>query len=123
VTTEKKKPMTNAEKKARAQVREELRKTGLLPPIKRPLNRKRFVADAKKEFEGAMDVFTAYERLDEAIGFMLAEPTPGPEQVGVAKMLKIAVEINRFMEEKKTRGELRYTVKELYDRLEPISKA
>ena len=42
------KPMTEREKKERAKIRKDLREQGILPPKKKPLNRKVFAEQAKE---------------------------------------------------------------------------
>ena len=42
------KPMTAREKKERAKIRKDLREQGVLPPKKKPLNRKAFAEQAKE---------------------------------------------------------------------------
>lgn len=54
-----------------------------------------------------------------AIGFMVGPDLPqvSPEQVGVLKLLKIAVEYNRFRERLKQEGRTEYNLGELADKV------
>ncbi len=38
-----------------------------------------------------------------------------PEQIGVLKTLKLALEIKKFMEDKRAQGETEYKVEDLYE--------
>ena len=44
----KQRKMTEKEKKERAKIRKQLREDGLLPPKKKPMNRKKFIDEARK---------------------------------------------------------------------------
>lgn len=116
----KSKKLTNKEKQFRKNFRKEMRKDGFLPPVKLKLNRKKFaqeVTEAFKSFGSYSD--TVY--LHEAIAWMISSVTVKSkvslEQVGILKVMKIAMEIKKFMEEKKSNGEPTYTVGELFDKV------
>ena len=68
-------------------------------------------AEAKKRLQE--------EGLMRAIGFMVGPDLPqvSPEQVGVLKLLKIAVEYNRFRERLKQEGRTEYNLGELADKV------
>jgi len=107
------KKLTNREKQDNKRFREELRQKGIIPPIKPKLNRKKFAKEVIEEYE---NTYIDLEYLCKAIACML----PGefgkvtPEQVGVVKVLKLAMEIKRFTEEKISQGETTYKVMEMY---------
>lgn len=121
------KKLTRTEKAFNKEFKEKLIAEGVLPPPKPKLNRKKFIMEAKKEFS-EMKSFDDIRYLYEAIGWML----PGierkyakvtPEQVGVAKLLKISVELGKFYRKKKDNGETTYNPVDLYkDIINPILK-
>ena len=112
------KKLTNKEKQARKEAREELRRTGVLPPAKPRLNRKKFAQEVTEEFT-EFGSFSDSEYLFQAIGWMLPAGTTWEsitsEQVGLLKTLKLAMEIKKFMEGKIDQGETTYSVQELFD--------
>lgn len=79
-------------------------------------------AEAKKrlreEFR-AMDVFAADLYLRRAIGCMVSEdmPSVSEEQVGVLKLLKIAVETQKFMKALEAEGRTQYTIGEYVNKV------
>jgi hypothetical protein len=111
--------MTNAEKKLRKEVRESLREEGLIPPVKAKLNRKKFLAETTEEFK-SFGAFSDLSYLYEAISIMttvLPQGKVSPEQVGVAKVLKIAMEIKKHHEDLVSKGETTYNP---YDRFKEV---
>ena len=111
---QKKKRLTQREKAERAVIRNKLREDGLLPPIKPRLNRKKFA----RETWAAFDAFYKAElSLLKAIGFMVGPEMKevSSEEVGVLKLLKLAVEYNAFLEKLETEGRTTYTYGELID--------
>lgn len=120
----KKKKLTQREVALRAQVKKELQAKGVLPPDKPKLNRKKFAQEVFTEFE-EMEVFRANYFLRKAIGCMVApkmfEVTS--EEVGVLKLLKLAVEMSKFSEAIEAEGRTEYTIGELADKVvTPILK-
>ncbi|ECD6517255.1 addiction module toxin RelE [Salmonella enterica subsp. enterica] len=117
------KKMTNAEKKLRKEVRESLREEGLIPPVKAKLNRKKFLAETKEEFK-SFESFSDLSHLYEAISIMttvLPQGKVSPEQVGVAKVLKLAMEIKKYHEGLVSKGETTYKPYDRYKEvIEPI---
>lgn len=118
------KKMTNAQKKLHKEIREDMRSRGILPPVKPKLNRNKFAQEVLAEFE-SFNGFDDIPHLYHALGFM----RPGSkikekislEQIGVLKLLKISMEIKKFMEEKSRNGETQYKVMELYEQaVKPI---
>lgn len=72
-----------------------------------------------------MDVFKADYYLRQAIGAMVGpdmhEVTP--EQVGILKLLKLAVETEKFMRALEAEGRDKYTIGEYHDKVySPIMK-
>ncbi|EGA94476.1 RelE family Toxin-antitoxin system [ [[Clostridium] symbiosum WAL-14163] len=95
-----------------------MQKEGILPPDKARLNRKKFAREVMAEF-GEMDVFAADLYLRRAIGCMVSEDMPrvSEEQVGVLKLLKIAVETQKFMKALEAEGRTQYTIGEYVDKV------
>lgn len=100
-----KKRLTQREKAERAAIKKQLQAGGVLPPDKPRLNRKKFAREVWEDFS-EMDVYTADFYLRKAImatvGPELHEVTS--EQVGILKLMKLAVETDRFMQQLKKRG-------------------
>ncbi|GAB6173301.1 hypothetical protein JCM15765_27790 [Paradesulfitobacterium aromaticivorans] len=115
------KKLTNTQKKVRKQIREELREDGILPPVKPKLNRRKFAEEVIAEFEGTFGAYTDIQYLYRAISCM--KPPAGtkkkisPEEIGVLKLLKIAMELKKFFEEKIRNGEAKYNVVDLYEKV------
>ena len=114
--TQKKKRLTQRQRDERARIKRKPRADGLLPPDKPRLNRKQFAAEVWAEFAG-MDAFTASLYLHKAVGCMVGPDMKQvtPEEVGVLKLMKIAVETKKFMDRLKEEDRERYTVREYID--------
>lgn len=114
----KQKRLTKKEIALRAEAKKRLQEEGILPPDKARLNRKKFAREVMEEFK-AMDVFAADLYLRRAIGCMVSENMPrvSEEQVGVLKLLKIAVETQKFMQGLKEEGQTQYTIGEYVDKV------
>lgn len=121
---QKKKRLTQREKAERAKIKKQLQEEGLLPPDKPRLNRKKFAREVWEEFN-EMDVLKADYYLRRAIWAMV-----GPdmhevtlEQVGILKLLKLAVETEKFMRALEAEGRDQYTIGEYHDKVySPIMK-
>ncbi len=121
---QKKKRLTQAQKAENARIKKKFQEEGLIPPDKPRLNRKAFAAQVWKEFE-ELDVITADLCLRKAIGCMVGPDMRKvtPEEVGVLKLMKIAVETARFMEALKAEGRDQYTIGEFIDKVvRPVVK-
>lgn len=120
---QKKKRMTIAEKKFRAEWRQEMREKGYLPPVKKRLDRKSFLQETFEEFD-RLERYTDLACLYEAIAWMVSRNQDRKitaEQVGVLKMMRIAVAIKDFHEQKRAAGETTYNMNEFYEKaIEPI---
>lgn len=117
------KRMTQREKRERAEARARLRERGVLPPPKKPLNRKRFITDAKNDFHTTITGLVDMYYVVQAASWMTASLRPTLENVGAAKLLKLACEIKRFHEQVRERGDKHYNMEELYKHIEPILTA
>ena len=114
----KKKRLTQREKDERARFKKQLQEEGILPPDKPRLNRKKFAAEVWTEFT-ELDVFTADLCLRKAIGCMVGPEMKKvtAEEVGVLKLMKLAVETARFMEALKAEGRDQYTLGEFAEKV------
>lgn len=115
----KKKRLTQREKAARADAKKRLQEQGVLPPDKPRLNRKKFARETWDEFNVFLkaDYIRAETALLKSIGFMVGPDLPEitPEQVGVLKLLKIAMEYDKFQRKLEAEGRSEYTLGELAD--------
>ena len=115
----KQKRLTQREKAERAVIRNKLREDGLLPPIKPRLNRKKFAREAWEAFDAfyRAEPIRAELSLLKAIGFMVGPDMKevSPEEVGVLKLLKLAVEYNAFLRKLESEGRTKYNYGELID--------
>ena len=112
------KRMTQRQKDERAQVKKELQSKGILPPDKPRLNRKKFAKEVWAEY-AAMEPIRREFFLIKAIGCMVGPDMlkVTPEEVGVLKMLKFAVEMDKFSQQLKAEGRDTYTLGELSDKV------
>ena len=114
----KKKRLTQREKAERARIKKKLQEDGVLPPDKPRLNRKKFAREVLAQF-GAMDAYSADLYLRQAIGCMVSPDMNRvtEEEVGVLKLLKIAVESERFEKALKAEGRSQYTMGEYIEKV------
>jgi hypothetical protein len=114
----KKKRLTQREKAERARIKKKLQEDGVLPPDKPRLNRKKFAREVLAEF-GAMDAYSADLYLRQAIGCMVSPDMNRvtEEEVGVLKLLKIAVESERFSKALEAEGRSQYTIGEYAEKV------
>lgn len=126
MTQTKRKPMTQRERKARAAAKKELQEQGLLPPDKKRLNRKKFAQEVMEEWNEEMQIFEIGDAfcLSNAISCMVSSEMMKvtEEEVGVLKLLKIAMEIKKFRKKLKDENRESYTMGELYEVIAPILK-
>ena len=124
---QKAKPMTAREKKNRARIRKELREEGIMPPKKKPLNRKAFCNQARSELE-KHDGYDFILYLYWALSEMLEKQDvsrPGAicyslEAVGAAKVVLLAA---RRMEFEKEKAGQKFTIGEVIEVVEDIYNA
>ena len=116
---QRKKRLTQREKAERAAAKKRLQAEGVLPPDKPRLNRKRFARETWTEFEAfyTSEPIRAEISLIKAIGFMVGPDMKevSPEEVGVLKLLKLAVEYDAFLKKLEEEGREKYTYGELID--------
>ena len=124
------KRMTAREKKLRAQAKKRLQAEEIIPPDKPRLNRKKFIEEAKAEWNSRVsgDVAIWDGDFAEAMAIMLAhrESSSGRaslEAVGAAKVLKLAVRMSEFKEKVMAEGRKQYTTGEMYEYIKDILEA
>ena len=101
-----------------ARIKKKFQEDGVLPPDKPRLNRKKFAREVLAEF-GAMDAYSADLYLRQAIGCMVSPDMNRvtEEEVGVLKLLKIAVESERFSKALEAEGRSQYTIGEYAEKV------
>lgn len=114
----KKKRLTQREKALNARVKKELQAEGILPPDKPRLNRKKFAEETLAEFE-QMDLYSAGHYLNRAVNWMVSANAPKitAEQVGILKLIKIAVETQKYMKALEAEGETQYQLGDYYEKV------
>ena len=127
--TQKRKRMTAREKRERAQVKKELQAKGILPQDKKPLNRKRYIKEAIREWDARdMNCHIWMFYLIRAITYVTTQ-TEGmterasPEAIGAAKVLKIALRLYEFSRKLKEEGKTECRLKEEYECVRDILEA
>lgn len=124
----KKKGLTNREKKERAEFKKRMQEKGILPPDKPKLNRKKFIEEARSEWDSRDKKCYVWEfYLMNAMSYMLGHMEKGMrlsrEAVGAAKVLKLAMRLREFDEELKAKGEAEYKVVDQYNYIKDILDA
>lgn len=122
------KRMTQKQKTERARIRKELQEQGILPPDKPRLNRKKFIEEAKEEWNARDSSCLTWDLyLYWAIAEMLSKRDknlhPSLEAVGVAKVLKLALRKREFMEKLRSEGKDKYKTGDLIDYVMDIYEA
>lgn len=121
--------MTKKERVERARMKKQLQAEGILPPDKKKLNRKKFVEEARCEWNNRDKECYAWEiYLMEAISIMIGDVEQrtlrvSSQAVGAAKCLKLAVRLKEFHEMIRGRGDTTYKIKEQYDYIRDIIEA
>lgn len=115
----KKKRLTQRERAERAAAKKRLQARGVLPPDEPRLNRKKFAQETWAEWTALL----AENRLGAAMALCravslttapeLLEVTP--EQVGILKAMKIAVEYEKFLQKLEAEDRSDYSIGELAD--------
>ena len=115
----KKKRLTQRERAERAAAKKRLQARGVLPPDKPRLNRKKFARETWAEWEEFLksDPIRAEVSLLRAVEFIAGPELPAvmPEQVGVYKALKLAVEYEKFLQKLEAEDRSDYSIGELAD--------
>lgn len=114
--------MTTREKQVKKAARDELRKAGLLPPTKKPLNRKKFVEEARNMLDQTRNGYLLWA-LEEMTNHCGANYQFDLEAVGAAKVIHLAKRRMDFEQEQKAKGRTEWTIGELCDALMDVYKA
>ena len=120
--------MTKKEIKLRAEIKKSLQAKGILLLNKKKLNRKKFIDEAREEWEKRDLGCTLWDYyIEQALVWMTSYTDmnlrPSPQAVGAAKVYKIALRFKEFEDEKRRLGETKYKFNELYERLKEIMEA
>lgn len=108
-----------------AKIKKELQEKGIVPPDKPRLNRKKYIEEAREEWNGrdaeyyAWDVFL-YQAISIVLGHTDRHLRASPEAVGVAKTLKLALRLKEFRDKLKAEGRDTYTIGEEYEYIKDI---
>lgn len=125
----KKKKLTNREKKDRAEFKKQMQEKGILPPDKPKLNRKKFIEEAREEWNGRDSECYIWEKyLMVAMSYMLMQregmsSRASLEAVGVAKVLKVAIRLREFSKMVREKGENEYKLTDQYNYIKDILDA
>ena len=124
MATRKGRRMTAREKKLAAEVRAEMRDKGLLPEKKKPLNRKKFVDQARAvlgESIGYDTIPYLLWALSEMLGHRAyLEASPDLEAVGAAKVILLAKRRMDFEKEQIAAGREKWTIGELCEAVQDV---
>ena len=120
--------MTKREIKERAETKKRLQAKGILPPNKKRLNRKKFIDEAREQWQKRDRTCFKWEfYIMRALTWMTSytdnRGNISPEAVGAAKVYKIALRFKEFEEEIRKSGKSAYTVGELYESIRDIMEA
>lgn len=85
----KNKRLTNKEKQARAELKKRMQDKGVLPPDKPKLNRKKFIDEAREEWNGrSSDCFIWEHYLMDAISYMLCQREGMSSRAGLSTLFQ-----------------------------------
>lgn len=118
------KRLTNREKAVRRETKKHLIEQGILPPPKKPLNRKKFAKEVYAEL-GELTWYEIEHWLRQALYMSITsgEYTVNSEDVGVLKMVKIAIEMKKYYDAKTPEDRAEITVGDIFDNVVlPIRK-
>lgn len=120
--------MTQKEKKVRAAAKRRLQEKGIIPPDKPRLDRKKFIAEAKREWEAREPGSVWIVYLMNAISYMLGHTEKkslrhSSEAVAAAKILKLAVRLRQFDAALTEKGEREYRLVDQYEYIKDILEA
>ena len=121
-----KKKLTQKEKKFRQELKKKWQEDGVLPPDKPRLNRKKFAEDTLKEWKDLREqigIFESNYYLFEGIIYMKpllnkngkCISRVSPEQIGVLKCFKLAIEACKFEKAKQAEGITSWPIGEEYE--------
>lgn len=119
--TRKRKRLSQREKDENARIKKELQAEGIRPSDKSRLNRKKFAEEVMKDWDDfiSIDLFLCGLYLSRAVTCMVSSEMKKvtPEQVGVLKLLKIAIVIKKFADKSTTQAHTQDTFGEYMERV------
>lgn len=105
-----------------------MQEKGILPPDKPRLNRKKFVEEAKQEWnqrDTNCMIWNSY--IINAISLILGKKDTKfnvhPEAVGAAKILKLAIRLKKFDDKRREENRVTYKLSEQYEFIKDILDA
>ena len=129
MAAKKRRRMSSAEKKERAEIKRGLQEAGIIPPDKPKLNRKRFIEEAKGEWNSRENACFTWELyLVEALSYLMTQTESRSqraslEAVGAAKALKLAIRLREVYEMLRKKGEKNYKLIDQYEYIKDILDA
>ena len=129
MAAKKRRRMSSAEKKERAEIKRGLQEAGIIPPDKPKLNRKRFIEEAKGEWNSRENACFTWELyLVEALSYLMTQTESRSQRaslgaVGDAKALKLAIRLREFYEMLRKKGEKNYKLIDQYEYIKDILDA
>ena len=105
-----------------------MQERGILPPDKPKLNRKKYIEEARNEWNSkdkecyVWDLYL-HKALSITLGLTDRHFHASPEAVGVAKTLKLAIRLKEFSDKLKAEGRTEYKVMEQYEFIKDILDA
>lgn len=109
--------------------KKQMQEKGILPLDKPKLNRKKFIEEAREEWNGRDSECYIWEHyLMEAMSYMLTQregmsSRASLEAVGAAKVLKVAIRLREFSEMVRAKGENEYKLTDQYNYIKDILDA
>lgn len=118
----KKKKLTNAEKKLRREIKQEMIESGLIKPDKKKLNGRKYIDETielwnKSESRARIYIIAA---LSYMLGHYDRNFKTDKEAVGAAKVLRIALKLAEFDNKLEEEGRTTYKVSEQFDYIKDI---
>ncbi|MCM1057709.1 MAG: hypothetical protein NC517_08890 [Firmicutes bacterium] len=122
------KKLTSKEKALNASFKKEMQEKGIIPPDKPRLNRKRYIEEARQEWNGRdKDCYLWDHYLCKAIAIMMghieSNLQASKEAVGAAKCLKLAIRLKEFSDKLKAEEREQYTLGEQMEFIRDILDA
>ena len=117
------KKLTNAEKKIRKEIKSDLIEKGILPPRKKPLNRRKFAQEIDKELnELNLSVYELAHVIDWIRPTGEHNTKITDEEMGVLKVFKMAIEHRKYVDKRKEEDpDAKITIGDIYENvIKPI---
>ena len=98
------KKLSAKEKKQRKEVKKFLINEGLLPPRKKPLNRKNFLNEVRKQYLNSENASLFFPAFTIAVGLMIPHESQisiTAEEIGMLKILKAIIDVSAMLSDKR----------------------